>query len=129
MQKTEAPMDIATLEKVKLEGKGKVAPEKKTPSRKVKGKQRAPIYREPPRGQMKGPIVAGPTEWIVCVTCSRLFSTPEKPVRYGIRKRHAKKHLADHRLGRIRRPVEQTEDQKPKRRRAKPVDATVKAAK
>lgn len=129
MQKTEVPMDIATLEKVKSEGEGKVAPERKTPARKQKGKQRAPIYREPPRGQMKGPIVAGPSEWIVCVPCSRLFSTPEKPVRYGIRKRHAAKHLADHRLGRIRRPVEPTEEQKPKRRRAKKADTAVKAAK
>lgn len=128
MQKTEVPMDIATLEKVKVEGEGKVDSAAKMPARKRKGAQKAPIYREPPRGQMKGPIVAGPTDWIVCVTCSRLFSTPEKPVRYGIRKRHAKKHLADHRLGRIRRPVE-PEAKKAKKSRARKDDGVAKAAK
>lgn len=71
-----------------------------------KSKPKAPIYQEPPRGQFKGPIVNRPADWIVCTTCSKLFSTPEKQVRYGIRPRHAAKHLNDHKMGRIRRPVE-----------------------
>lgn len=57
---------------------------------------------------MKGPIWPGPVELIICVHCSRLFSTEEKPVRYGVRKRDAARHLKDHRAGRIRRPTEAT---------------------
>jgi len=60
----------------------------------------------PPKAQAKGPIVRGPGELLVCQPCSRLFSTPEEPRRVGIRKRHAARHLADHRMGRIKRPTE-----------------------
>lgn len=100
-------MDIATLEKVHKKGRAKAVAEKR--GVRTTKKQKAPVYREPPKGQLKGPIVKGPTDWIVCTTCSKLFSTPEKPVRMGVRKRHAAKHLADHRMGRIRRPVEKEE--------------------
>lgn len=72
------------------------------------GKGRPKILREP-NGQQFGPIRKGPATWIVCTTCTRMFSSKENPVRYGIRPRHAKRHLADHRMGRIRRPVEPEE--------------------
>jgi hypothetical protein len=96
-------VDKKTLEKVHVEGKRKRAAERAP----VRG--HAPVYREPPRGQTRGPIVRGPRGWIVCTTCSGMFSTEENPVRYGIRPRHAAKHLSDHRMGRIRRPVDTKE--------------------
>lgn len=72
---------------------------------KTSKKTKAPLFKAPPKGQFKGPIQKGPTEYIECSTCSRLFSTKEEPVRIGIRKRHAAKHLNDHKMGRIKRPA------------------------
>jgi hypothetical protein len=80
----------------------KIKRPKDTPVKVEIEKGRVPVFEI--RGQTKGPIVAGVREWVVCTTCSRLFSTKEEPKRIGIRKRHAAKHLADHRMGRIRRP-------------------------
>jgi len=63
-------------------------------------------HRDVPRGQIKGAFGAGPTELLVCDTCSKLFSSEKGKVVYGIRKRDAARHLEDHRMGRIKRPVE-----------------------
>lgn len=91
-QKTPAVMDLDVL----AEATG-------VKRRSDRPKKRPRVFAEP-KGQIKGPIVAGPTEWVVCTTCSGLFSTKTNPVRFGIRKRHAAKHLADHRMGRVKRP-------------------------
>lgn len=76
-----------------------------TKRKKAAGHSRPPTFREP-RGQFKGQIREGPKQWIVCTPCSQMFSTKENPRRIGIRARHAAKHLADHRMGRIKRPTE-----------------------
>jgi hypothetical protein len=100
----EAPLPKETLKKV-FDAKPKKS---KAAERANANKVRVPIYREPPKGQFKGPITKGVAEVIVCASCSRLFSTPEKPIRYGVRKRHAARHLQDHKMGRIRRPTEKS---------------------
>jgi hypothetical protein len=94
----EKAMDLEVLEKVR-----KAAPKK---AERVTKKTHAPAYREAPKGQAKGPFGPAPAELVVCVTCSHMFSTPDAPVRVGVRKRHAAKHLSDHRMGRIKRPKE-----------------------
>lgn len=104
------PPDMETLEKVHATGRAAMTKRQKREVEERKGKktsadQRVPIMREPPRHQQKGQIVKGPTTWVVCPACTKLFSTKTKPVRYGVRKRHAARHLADHRGGRIKRPT------------------------
>lgn len=104
----ETPVAEATKEAPKAMDLSKLKQkpvDKRAPRASTKAKPKVPIYKEPPRGQHKGPIIAGPTDWIVCSTCSKLFGTKEAPIRYGIRKRHAKRHLRDHQMGRIRRPT------------------------
>ena len=97
------PPDMETLQKVHAAGRKKqIAAQKGV---KTSDKQRVPILKEPPRHQQKGSITKGPTTWVECSFCSKLFSTKEKPVRYGVRKRHAARHLADPRGGRIKRPI------------------------
>lgn len=96
-----AEQKVLTPEEVKALAR----PIKKETSRKKTTTGRPPLFKEPPRGQVTGPFGDGPKQWIVCTTCTKLFSTKENPVRYGIRPRHAKKHLADHRMGRIKRPA------------------------
>lgn len=72
--------------------------------KRAAGADRPAIIKEP-RGQQSGAIRQGPANWIVCTICTKLFSTKDKTVRYGVRPRHAAKHLADHRMGRIKRPT------------------------
>lgn len=117
MAATDSPMDMKVLEKVHAKRK----PKARQAPRADAGPTKSPVYREPPKAQARGPIVAGPTDWVVCSTCSRLFSTKESPVRYGVRKRHAARHLSDHRMGRIKRPKEtpQTEHRDYRRRQKK----------
>ena len=55
---------------------------------------------------MKGPIRGGPTDYVVCVICSRLMSTDDRRLRVAVPKRHVKSHLENHRMGRIKRPTE-----------------------
>lgn len=84
------------LEKVVATGKNKKVEARR--GKKLPG-ARVPIHDI--RAQVKGPITKGPTTYVVCPICTRLFGRPT-----GTRTRHAARHLKDHQMGRIRRPTE-----------------------
>jgi len=70
-----------------------------------KTKKTAATYREPPRGQARGPITKGPRSYLICTPCSELFTTPEEKMRVAVPKQAARSHLLAHQRGLIRRPT------------------------
>ena len=93
-------LDLKTLQKVKEKGESKKVAARR--GKKTTAKQKVPIFDI--RAQAKGPIRPGPATYVVCPICTRLFGRPT-----GTRARHASRHLSDHRMGRIRRPVDPKE--------------------
>ena len=61
--------------------------------------------RHVPKGQIKGPIRHGPTSVVACRPCTNMFGYTRDdggPAVIGVLARLAKRHAADHRLGRIK---------------------------
>lgn len=94
--KKKEPMDLAVLEKVKTKGESKKIEARR--GKRTTKDQRVPILDI--RAQARGPITKGPPAYVACAMCTRMFGRPT-----GTRKRHAARHLRDHRMGRIKAPT------------------------
>lgn len=103
MAEKQKALSMETLKGVHAAGKRALSKREQAEIDSKKGsrttkEQKAPIM--PIKAQTTGQIRKGPPAYIVCAICTRMFGRPT-----GTRKRHAAKHLADHRMGRIRKPV------------------------